>query len=181
MIAWFILACEIGFWVFVIAGLFMRYVLKQKKFGGFLLLCTPLIDLILIIVTIIDLRNGTKADFFHGLAAIYIGVTIAYGHRMIQWADARFAHWFAGRAKPQSAPKFGKQHASKERADWFRHLLAWAIGVALLFGMVFIIGNLEQTSQLLSLAGGWTVVLLIDFLISFSYTLWPKKGKDQSW
>ena len=102
MIGAFIIGCEILFWVFVLAGLSARYLLGLKRTGG-ILRCTPVIDLLLIAVTIIDLRGGAEAGFMHGLAAVYIGVTIAFGHRMIQWADARFAHRFAGGKKPEPA------------------------------------------------------------------------------
>ncbi|MFM1654812.1 hypothetical protein ACI7RC_22330 [Brevibacillus sp. B_LB10_24] len=175
MIGWLILACEIGFWVFVCAGLFTRYVLHLKKLSGILLLCTPLLDLILIVMTVADMKNGAAADFFHGLAAIYVGVTVAFGHQMIQWMDKYFAYWFAKGAKPERTAKYGPEHAKRERMGWYRHLLAWAIGVALLFGIIAIVGNPEQTDKLQKMAGGWSIVLLIDFVISFSYTIMPRK------
>jgi hypothetical protein len=177
MIGWLILACEIGFWIFVIAGLFARYVLRQKKLGVLLLLCTPLIDLALIIFTIIDLRNGAEAEFIHGLAAIYVGVTIAFGHQMIRWADVRFAYIFTGGPKPKKPAKYGTEHARREREGWYRHLLAYVIGVVLLFGIVFLSGNAEKTDILLNMSRGWSVILLIDFVISFSYTLWPRSSR----
>ncbi|AIM16638.1 MULTISPECIES: hypothetical protein [Neobacillus] len=177
MIGWFIVAAEVGFWVFVISGLFFRYLLKLKRLGGFLLLSTPLIDLLLIIVTVMDIKNGATANTFHGLAAIYIGVTIVYGHRMIKWADERFAYWLAGGAKPKKGPKYGSEHARIERIGWFRHLLAWFIGCSLLYLMVWSIGEPSRTENLLSLIKTWTMILIIDFIISFSYTIWPKKEK----
>lgn len=180
MIGWIILACEIGFWVFVLTGLFFRYILRFKKTGGFLLLCTPLVDLFLIIMTIIDLRNGATANTFHGLAAIYIGITIVYGHGMIKWADERFAHRFAGGPKPVKDPKFGREHAKTERVGWYRHLLAWLIGCVLLLLMVWFVDAPTRTESLLGLIGKWTIVLFIDFLISFSYTIWPKKQREDS-
>lgn len=180
MIGWFIVACEIGFWIFVVAGLFFRYILRQKKIGGLLLLCTPLVDLVLIIATVIDLKNGATANTFHGLAAIYLGVTIASGHRMIKWADERFAYRFAGGPKPQKAPKFGSAHAKHERNGWFRHALAWAIGGLLLFAMILYVGDSSNTESLSGLFKVWSIVLFIDFLISFSYTVLPKKEKVQN-
>lgn len=178
MIGWMILGCEIGFWIFVVVGLFTRYVLKHKKLGTFFLLCTPVIDLALIITTIIDIRNGAQANFLHGLAAIYIGMTIVYGHGMIQWMDKRFAYRFANGSKPMKPVKFGVEHAKREREGWLKHLLAFLIGNGILFGMVLYIGNDEQTKALSSITNIWTTVLFFDFLVSFSYTLWPKKERN---
>lgn len=177
MIGWLIIACEIGFWVFVLAGLFFRYILKQKSLGAALLICTPIIDLVLLLATAVDLRNGAVANTFHGLAAIYIGVSVVYGHSMIRWADVRFAHRFAGGPAPAPKPKFGLEHARYERKMWFRHLFAWVIGCALLYGLIFYVGDAERTEALAGIMRVWTVVLVIDFLISFSYTLWPRKQK----
>lgn len=177
MIGWLIVAGEIAFWLFVAAGLFARYILRKEKLGALLLLCTPIIDVFLIVFTVIDLRNGTPAGTFHGLAAIYVGVTVAFGRSMIAWADARFLYWFAKGPKPAGKPKYGKSRARRERLGWYRHLWAWALGSALLYGMIYFIDNPEQTKQLQEMSNLWFVILAIDFAVSFSYTLWPKQAK----
>jgi hypothetical protein len=154
--------------------------LRKKTLGNLLLLCTPMIDLILIAVTTIDLHRGAEASIFHGIAAIYIGITVAYGKQMIQWADERFAYKFGNGYKSAKPPKYGSEHARRERIGWYRHLLAWIIGLALLFAMILFIGNSGQTESLQGLIKIWTLVLAIDFAISFSYTVWPRKNKSNS-
>ncbi|TMV44183.1 hypothetical protein FE783_33010 [Paenibacillus mesophilus] len=180
MIMAFIIGCEIGFWLFVLAGLFSRYILKRKRLGSVLLLFTPLVDLVLIVATVIDLRNGATANTAHGLAAVYIGVSVAYGHRMIKWADERFAHRFAGGLPPAPSPKHGRAHASHEAKLWLHHLVAWVLGCAILYAMVWFVGDGQRTSALLSIVKLWTVVLGIDLLWSLSYFIWPKKDKAAS-
>ncbi|WP_435923288.1 hypothetical protein [Paenibacillus sp. DYY-L-2] len=180
MILALIIGCEIAFWVLVLAGLSARYLLKRKKTGAWLLIATPIVDLILIAATVIDLKNGAVATFTHGLAAVYIGVTVAFGHRMIRWADERFAYKYGGGAMPAKRPKYGIEHARFERQGWYRHLLAWVIGAALLYGMVLFVDDPTRTEQLGGMAMTWGVILGIDFLISFSYTLWPKKQPIKS-
>jgi hypothetical protein len=172
----FIVAAEIAFWATLIAGLVARYVLRRPRLGLALLVATPFIDLLLLTVTTIDLRRGGEAALPHALAAVYIGVTIAWGNRMIDWADARFAHHFAGGPAPERAPRTGRQHAARERREWLRHLLAWAAGTALLGLGVLVVGDLERTWALVNVAVLWTIVLVIDFLISFSYTLYPRRA-----
>lgn len=174
VIGFLILACEIGFWVFVIAGLVARYRFNQKNLSLLLFLCTPLIDLFLLIFTVVDLKNGAVADFFHGLAAVYIGVSLVYGKQMISWADRRYAYHFAGE-KPIKRKTYGKERAIEERKGWYRHFLSWLIGGSLLALLIIYVNNLEQTFALLRVLFGWTMVLIIDFLISFSYTVFPKR------
>jgi len=93
-----IIACEIGFWLAIIAGLVARYVFRRPRLGAMLLLAAPVIDLILLVLVGVDLLGGGTASWHHGLAALYIGVSVAYGHRMVAWADAKFAQWFRGAA-----------------------------------------------------------------------------------
>ncbi|MBG9582404.1 membrane protein, partial [Bacillus thuringiensis] len=58
VIAWLIVACEIGFWIVITLGLLTRYILKKNKLGLFFLALTPVIDLILLVVTGVDLYRG---------------------------------------------------------------------------------------------------------------------------
>ncbi|MCM3215120.1 hypothetical protein [Niallia taxi] len=172
MIGFLIIICEIAFWIFVLLGLFCRYMWKKKKLSAAFLLATPIIDLLLIAFTIIDINKGSEITVFHGLAAVYIGVTIAFGHSMIKWMDAHFSFRFAGGEKP--VKKYGRAHAIQEMVGWLRHLAAFAIGACLLYLMTLFIPK-EDIKTLLPLIQVWTIVLGIDFLISFSYCLWPKK------
>ncbi|MBM7567496.1 hypothetical protein [Paenibacillus sacheonensis] len=172
-----IIGCEVAFWVFVLAGLLCRYLLRRKKSGMVLLACTPAVDLVLLAATVIDLHRGGEAGFVHGLSAIYVGVSIAFGSRMIRWADIRFAHRFAGSPPPAKKIKVGTEHARNEREAWLLHLLAWFIGCSLLYGIILWIGDGTRTASLSQVIRIWSLVLVIDFIISFSYTFWPRRPK----
>jgi hypothetical protein len=169
-----IVAVEIAFWVLLAAGLTAHYVLRLPRVGAALLVAVPFVDLVLLGATVIDLRGGATASAAHGLAAVYIGVSVAFGHRMIRWADVRFAHRFAGGPAPERPPRAGRAHARREREAWYRHLLAWSVGAALIGVAVLLVGDPARTEAMWQLLGVWTVVLAIDFVVSFSYTLWPR-------
>ena len=183
-----IIACEVAFWLLLLAGLALRYGLRLPRAGAAVLVLVPLVDLVLFVVTLIDLRRGGTADLAHGLAAVYLGVSVAFGHRMLRWADQRFSHRYAGGSLPDRPPKYGRQHARHERAGWYRHLVAWAIGCGLLLGGAVLVSGVDALAQLLPEVNGgpqpaeallgitrtWTLVLLIDFVWSFSYTFWPR-------
>ena len=109
MIAWIITA-EITFWI-VIIGLICRYVFKIPKLSIFFFALTPVIDLLLVILTAMDLKAGTPASTSHGIAVIYIGVSIAFGKTMITWADEKFQKWFlksGQKNEPLTGVKKGK-------------------------------------------------------------------------
>ena len=174
MIAALIVATEIAFWLLLGAGLWSRYRLGRRRLGGVLLALTPVVDLVLLAASVIDLRDGATATGAHALAAVYVGVSVAFGPRIVTWADARFAHRFAGGPRPARPARHGREHARRERDGWYRHLLAWSIGAALLVAGIALVGDAERTEALLNVLRVWTLVLAIDFLVSFSYSLWPR-------
>ncbi|MFP7495206.1 hypothetical protein SFC66_15620 [Terribacillus saccharophilus] len=171
-----IILCEIGFWVFIAAGLVARYVFKLPRVGMVLLSATPLIDLLLLAATGFDLARGATATAAHAIAAIYIGVSLAYGKSMIRWADHRFAYYIT---KQGEKPKklYGKEYTLKQIKSWLQHLLAYIIGAGLLLFVTYWIGDAERTEALTNVLRVWSIVLVIDFIISFSYILYPKKKK----
>jgi hypothetical protein len=175
MLGILIITCEVGFWILVLCGLIARYIFRKRRIGGLLLLLTPVVDLLLLITTVIDLHNGVVATPLHGLAAIYIGVSLTFGHKMISWADERFSHCFANGPMPIKQPKKGREHALYERKSWYTHLLAWSIGSLLLYGMVLFVKDNSKTDSLFQTIQMWGIILFIDFLYSFSFTLWPRK------
>ncbi|PLT31628.1 2TM domain-containing protein [Peribacillus deserti] len=177
---WLIMACEVGFWVLVITGLISRYLFQKKQLGAFFLLCTPVIDLLLLAAVVIDLRNGSSATFFHGVAAYYIGMTIAFGKGMVDWADRQFAYRFSNGSTPAKRSVYGAEHARRERRGWLRHLFGWVIGNAILLAIILITGDASRTKELLYVMQLWAIILAVDFVWSFSYTLFPKKNNTIS-
>jgi hypothetical protein len=175
-----IIACEIGFWVLLLSGLFARYILRARQLSTVLLLAVPLTDVVLLAASVIDLRRGGEAETAHGLAAIYLGVSVAFGPQLITWADQRFAHRFAGGSAPTRPPKGGRAHAAYERAQWLRHLLAYVIAAAVLGLFTLLVGDTSRTKALWSVMAPWAIVLIIDFVISFSYTLVPRAAKQST-
>lgn len=175
-VAWFIVASEIAFWIVIILGLAARYLFKQKKLGMLLLALTPLIDLILLIITTVDLYRGAAASTAHALSAVYIGVSIAFGKSMIEWADERF-RYYVTKEGPKPKALYGTEHAKHYLKSWFRHALAYAIGAGLLAASIYLIDDASRTKALAGVMKTWTVVLGIDLIIAVSYYIWPKKAK----
>lgn len=174
MLVTVIVACEIGFWVFLLAGLAARYLLRRRRLGAALLAAAPLVDLVLLTASVLDLRSGGSATLAHALAAIYLGCSVAFGHRIIHAMDLRFAHRFAGGPPPAPAPKYGPAHAAAERRGRYRHLAACAVGCALMLLAVLVVGDPGRTAVFVSTSFVWTLVVAVDGLISCSYTFWPR-------
>ncbi|MEJ2854364.1 MULTISPECIES: hypothetical protein [unclassified Saccharothrix] len=143
-----IVACEVGFWVVLGLGLLARYVLRMRKVGGVLLVCTPLVDVVLLVATVVDLRGGGEATTVHGLAAVYLGVSVAFGHSMLRWADQRVARRFAGGPPPWRPPTRGRARVRYEWREWGKFVLAAAVTAAVISLLVVVVGDAQRTEAL---------------------------------
>jgi hypothetical protein len=191
-----IVACEVGFWLVLTAGLAARYVLRRPRLGAALLACVPLVDLVLLGATVLDLRAGATAGHAHGLAAVYLGFSVAFGHSMVRWADQRFAHRFGGGPPPWRPPRggsaqgrgvsaseprrpgrFGSARVRYEWREWGKAVLAWAIACGLLGLAVLLVGDADRTRALVGWVGPLTMAVVIWFVaFPLWVTLFPRRG-----
>lgn len=177
-IGWAIVACEIAFWVVVAGGLTARYALGRRALGLTLLALTPLIDLALLVLTGWDLHKGGQATAAHGIAAVYVGVSIAFGKRMIAWADDRFRFYIA-RQGEKPAKLYGLAYSRNYLKGWLLHLLAYGIGCCILLALTHMVGDRTRTEALGEIIRLWSIVLGIDLIIAVSYFIWPRKQPVQ--
>ncbi|MFI8520378.1 hypothetical protein ACIGEZ_21505 [Streptomyces sp. NPDC085481] len=176
MIVTLIVICEVGFWVLLAAGLATRYLLRMPRTGLALLLCEPLLEVVLLVVTAIDLKNGADPSWKHGLAALYIGYTVGHGHRTVKWLDGHAAHRFGGAPPPARPPRYGMARARHEGRIWLGSVTAAAVASVLLLLAIGYVGDDGNTDSL----SGWILVAWrtagIHGLIALSYAIRPKKA-----
>jgi len=168
----FIIATEIGFWVLIVLGLIARYPLRLKRTGAVFLAMTPIVDLILLTATALDLMAGATASAFHGFAALYVGFSVAYGHKVIHWADIRFAHKFA--EGPAPVKWFGSQQTRERWKDVARTTLAVMIAATILWLITALVNDTTRTGALTILYSILAAILAVDVLWAVRYTIWPK-------
>lgn len=173
MILGVIIACEVGFWVAVLSGLVARYILGAGRLGTGLLLCAPLIDAVLLVAVTLHLSTGATASWHHGLAALYIGFSVTYGHRMVAWADTRFAHRFAGGPAPSRLA--GAEYTRRCWGDFLRTLGAALIAGGILAAMSWWIGDPNRTEALTGWNGILGIAVVAEFVWALSYTIWPRR------
>ena len=143
-----IVGCEVAFWLLLLLSLAVRYVYRREVLSRRLMLSLPLVDVLLLVFTALDLRSGTTATFAHGLAAAYVGFTVAFGSVAVGWADAHFFHRFAGGPTPRKAPASGWEGVRFELKLWLRCILACAITVVLIDALIVIVANESATEPL---------------------------------
>jgi hypothetical protein len=149
--------CEVGLWVLLGVGLGLRYLLRWRRVSTVVLAGIPLLDVVLVVAVAADLHRGTPAGMVHGLAAVYLGVSVAFGPALVRWADARFAHRFAGGPPPVRVPRRGPARRRHLWREWQRVVTAAAIASVTLLGLALLFA--DGTQPLYSWIGRcWVVV-----------------------
>ncbi|CAM5685158.1 hypothetical protein [Streptomyces fumanus] len=177
MIVTLIIVCEVGFWVLLAAGLAVRYLLRMPRTGLALLLCEPLLEVALLAVTALDLRNGADPDWTHGLAALYLGYTAGHGHRTVKWLDGHAAHRLDGRP-PVRPPRYGLARARHEGAVWLGTLVAAAVATGLLRLAMWYVDDPARSGPLESWEQFAWRAAVIHGLIALTYLIWPKRPPE---
>lgn len=177
-ILYLVLACDVLFWVFLVCGLAARYAAGLRTLGGALLLCVPLIDVVLLTATVLSIRDGHEPTVWHGLSAAYLGLTVVYGHRTVRWADAKFARRYGGVAAAPRPKLYGRAAVADAWKSWFRFLLAYAISVGLIFGLVLLVGGLDRGAPLLVWLNPLTKVLVYSLIWPVVTTIWPGREPE---
>ncbi|MER5890178.1 hypothetical protein ABT160_40665 [Streptomyces sp. NPDC001941] len=180
MIVTMIVICEVGFWVLLAAGLAARYLLRMPRTGAALLLCEPLLEVVLLVVTAIDLRNGAEPSWTHGLAALYIGYTAGHGHRTVKWLDGHAAHRFGGAPRPAGPPEYGMARARHEGAVWLGTVVAAAVASVLLLAASWYVGDASRTGPLHAwIFQAWRVTG-IHGVIALTYLVFPRRAPKRA-
>lgn len=124
----YVIAAEVTFWILLLGGLCCRYILRLNALSAVLLIATPVVDLAVVMLTYIDLNNGSPSDFAHGLAAFYVGFSVIFGPDIIRRMDRRFAFRYGGLDAQSAAPLPPRT----TMAQWRRCLVASTITLGLL-------------------------------------------------
>jgi len=154
-----ILGCEVGLWVLLGLGLVARYPLRMRTLSTLLLAAIPLLDVVLVVAVALDLLGGAEPRPVHGLAAVYLGFSVAFGPSTVRWADVRFAHRFAGGPPPVKPAKGTPERVAALWREWGRVVVAATIASTVLGVLVLFVATPEQSGQLSWWIGRlWAVV-----------------------
>jgi hypothetical protein len=158
-IAAVIVGCEIGLWVLLGSGMGLRYLVRLRRTSTAVLAGIPLLDVVLVIATAIDLHRGAEIGVVHVLAGFYLGSSLAFGPAIVRWADVRFAHRFAGGPAPRPAPKYGPERIAHLMREWYRVVGTVAIASAVLVVLIlFFAAPEDQPSLWWWIGRAWVIV-----------------------
>ncbi|SDS08816.1 hypothetical protein SAMN04489751_1199 [Brevibacterium sandarakinum] len=157
----YIIVGEVLFWVLLMGGLAVRYLLGGRVVSSLMLVATPVVDIVIIVLTYLDLAGHSPADFSHGLAAFYVGFSVVFGPDIIRGLDRRFTR----RYSKQSGVRTTSAPQRSSLADWYRCLFASGITLALLLVGIVVAGLSDSF---------WLIYWLI--VVVFTAVTWAALG-----
>lgn len=87
---------------------------------------------------------------------------MTYGHRIIEWADTRFAHRFAGGSLP--AKPTGVHYTKQCWADFVRTSVAAIIAAAIIAAFTWLIADSTRTGALTGWYGILGVIMVMELI-----------------
>lgn len=157
-----IIGAEIAFWLLVIGGFSLRYILRTTPLSTFVLRLVPLVDVALVLLVIADLALGGEPTRPHAFAALYLGMTLAFGAPIIRRMDSWFRYRFDGGPKPIKPAKGSREEVKALWVEWLRLLCGFIIATGCILGMLVFDGwwlpsSLAEASE----DPFWSTILLM--------------------
>ncbi|MFS0875031.1 hypothetical protein [Solibacillus isronensis] len=198
----FLITAEVVFWVCAIAFLLLRYWFQLKKLSLVVFVIFIVNDLWIALLAYFDYQRTGEFSIYQIIIVIIIVYAMTFGKSDFKKLDAFIKRWVAKRrGEPidesiQPVKLYGKAYALQEWKQFAGHFVVFVlvhIGFAIAVGFS---DSLQQT-PLNELFGTWfdgeksnfpfdneginkfshvwLLILAIDFVITLSYTLFPKK------
>lgn len=168
-----IVLLEVLFWVCLFGGLFVRYVFAWRHVSAALLIATPFTDLIQLVVALFDVAGGGYPSFLHGMAAFYIGFSIAGGQQVVYAMDVRFSARFNGaRSQKAAKVKIPQQRLQDAYKDWYRCIYASVVSLGILFTLIAVAGYRKSFWLIY-----WSIVVLFTVVMWWILGVWRLERK----
>ncbi|WP_026678238.1 hypothetical protein [Fictibacillus gelatini] len=201
----FLIIAESIFWVSILTFLLLRYWFGLKRLSIAFFILFIVNDLWIAIMGLYDYMKTGKFSSYQTVIVVFIVYALTYGKsdfkRLDSFIQRKVASW-----KGQPVPDvegvkklYGKAHAQHERKQFFKHLLVYVIAhivFVLLFGLSDQISSPQDLTDVLSrwfsekqpifpsnsttvnnISRIWSLILIIDGVISLSYTFFPRQEK----
>ncbi|RAL26948.1 hypothetical protein [Thermoflavimicrobium daqui] len=192
----FLIGAEVTFWILITSFFALRYLFRFEKAS---ILAIPLIlanELFIAFLGYIDYKITGQFSRFQIIVIIILIYSLTYGKkdfkRLDHFIKRKIAKW---RGEPipselEEVKLYGWAHTKSELKQWCIHLLVY-ITVHIIFIFTFGLntevlhdlssalekGQLFKNESITSLSYVWSIIFVIDTIITLSYVISPKKKK----
>ncbi|WP_159885767.1 hypothetical protein [Paenibacillus puerhi] len=193
----FLILAEAVFWISLLIAITMRYWFDKPKAALAAIMLTLINELWILFLAILDLKQTGQLSVFQIVIVILIVYTLVLGKRDLKKVD-RFIHRKVARFKGREVPehlqevKYGMAKAKEELKGFGLHVLLFLSVHAVFYLLLYFVNRelhpvppgawvpwlkeqFHQHQTLVQVNKIWSVLLVLDAVISFSYLLFPKK------
>ncbi|WP_127529527.1 hypothetical protein [Paenibacillus kobensis] len=196
----FLVIAEAIFWITMLTAITLKYWFGHKKAAFSVFVFTIVNELWILFLGIVDMRQSNELTGFQIIIIILLLYTLLLGKHQMQKID-RSLYRVVARIKKEQTPahvrevKYGKDKAIEEMKLFGLHVLLFLSAHAVFYLFVYfgnrelnpvpsghlidwLRGQFQLNESLVQMNKIWSVVLLLDALISFSYLFLPKKPDE---
>ncbi|MBD7937009.1 hypothetical protein H9655_08195 [Cytobacillus sp. Sa5YUA1] len=199
----FLITAEVIFWLSILAFLILRYWFKLDKWSFLFLGIFLLNDIWIATMGYMDYRRTGEFSSYQIIILIVIIYAFTYGKsdfkKLDHFIKRKVAQWKGESVSIDKPAKLsGREHAALERKQFFLHLLVFVLAhivLALFLGLSEEARSIDSITELgnqwfaandavfpfthstaNNISRIWAIILVIDGIISLSYTLFPRKA-----
>ena len=198
----FFIAAEVLFWLCALSFIVCRYLFKLDKLSVFIFAIFIVNDLWIALLAFLDYQRTGEIATFQIIIVIFIIYALTFGKSDFKKLDLRIKRWIAlKRGEPMDdinipKPLTGIAYAIQEWKGFGQHFMLFVAAHFIFFFMYGLAPTLQETpiqqwfglwfdkdlntapfqhETINSISKIWLLICLIDFAITLSYTIFPKK------
>ncbi|MDL4841226.1 hypothetical protein [Aquibacillus rhizosphaerae] len=196
----FFITGEIVFWLTIIGFLIARYLFNIEKWSKYFIVIWLLSDVGLLFIGILDYRNTGRFDTFQVIITVFLIYAFTFGKKDFKKLDRlikrKIMQWKGEELEPEGQDEqlYGMKYAIHELKGFGLHIAFFSI-ITLVLAFFYDLRDLQtlfSSGELISnliekglfddevvgrVTGVWTLVLVIDGIITLSYFIFPQKKK----
>ena len=193
---------EIAFWVSLLGFFIVRYALGLEKLSKYFIFIWLMSDAWLLTIGILDYKSTGVFDTFQVVIIIFLLYALTFGRndmkKLDRWMKRNIKKWKGEPLDEEDKQEklYGLKYAAKQGKEFALHIGLYAAVITILsffnelrsFDIKFtskntgdMIGHMIENGWFIDptigkITGIWTLVLIIDAIITISYFIFPKKA-----
>ncbi|SFS53779.1 hypothetical protein [Marininema halotolerans] len=187
---WFLLiGMEVTFWLSLMGFFITRYWFQLKKISRVSFAIFIGNEVAIFTLGVLDYINTGKVTNYQVIILILLIYALTSGKKDFRKLDAfierKIKQWRGEKTEaltsitpPEEIGKPDMDYAKREVKTWLKHVILFLIAQIIFLFLTYLQAIPSQANQVISgILDVWTVILVIDTVISLSYLVFPRKKK----
>lgn len=187
---WHILiTAEVLFWVFSTTFLILRYWFQLNRASLIFLVLFIVNDLFILFLGVWDYMQTGQFSNYQLIIAVILIYALTYGRKDFKRLDRYLKRKVESWKQPsrpvaqtdraeQKQRGFDWEHARRERSGWYKHLFIFLFAYGSYRLLTWLQWEVISFNVLSNIFYIWTIIFIVDTIYSLSFTLFPRKKRE---